>query len=265
MNRRNTIVAGNWKMNGTLAGLVGLSKGLESKLAGRSLSRARPVLFPPAPFLLAVAQRLPDCGVELGGQDCRAEMAGSFTGDISAPMLREIGCSFVIVGHSERRRFHAESNATVRAKAAAAMTHQLTPIICVGEDETGLTAGALDATLRRQVAESVPAPTGPFAIAYEPLWAIGAAASASTDHIGLAHTAIRAALVDELGAEIGDDVPILYGGSVNSANCADIFSVDNVGGVLVGRASMDADEFVALITAAENRRQRDHDGWRSSA
>ena len=257
MAMRRTIVAGNWKMNGTLAGSVTLAEELGRKLAHRLPHRTLPVLFPPAPFLLAVAPHLRQSGIAMGAQDCSAAVAGSFTGDVAASMLRDVGCSHVIVGHSERRHLHGESNEVVRSKAAAAIAHQLTPVICVGEDEAGLTQDQLEAVLREQVRESVPPDVvaGSFAVAYEPVWAIGAADSASMRHIDLAQSIIYSTLTALLGSFNADATPILYGGSVNSVNCTDIFSVDTVGGVLVGRSSMNADEFVALIAAAEDRRQ----------
>lgn len=259
---RKTIVAGNWKMNGTLAGSIELAKELGRVLSRQKLNRVRPVVFPPALYLIAVGQQIRDTGIELGGQDCSTAAAGSFTGDVSAPMLRESGCRFVIVGHSERRRFHGETSDTVRAKAAAAMAHQLTPIICVGEDASGLAQADLRSTLGAQVIGSVPADAhlNLPVIAYEPLWAIGAAASATPRHIEVAHAAIRSTLVDLLGPAVGEQVAILYGGSVNPGNCADLFSVDNIDGVLVGRSSMNADQFVALVAAAEDRRRREEGG-----
>ena len=253
-----TIVAANWKMNGSLASATGLSKEIARVLANQSLANCQPVLFPPAPFLLAVDQQIRGTDIALGGQDCSADGAGSFTGDLSAAMLRDVGCQFVIVGHSERRRFHGETNDTVRAKSAAAIGSQLTPVICVGESEHGLSSQELKKTLGEQVAGSLPDCAYPHSIviAYEPVWAIGAAASAAIEHIDAAHLAIRSTLVHLLGSDLGGEAPILYGGSVNPGNCADIFSVDTVGGVLVGRSGLDAGEFVALVAAAEGRRAR---------
>ena len=194
---------------------------------------------------------LADSAVAVGGQDCHTAGAGAFTGEISAAMLADAGARFVIVGHSERRAAHGESDADVAAKALAAARGGLEPIICVGETAAQREAGQALAVVTAQVAGSVPTGLGEaaFAVAYEPIWAIGAGRTPTLDEIAAVHAAIRRTLVAGHG-EAGRRAPILYGGSVKPDNAAEILRVAEVGGALVGGASLKAADFLAIIRAA---------------
>ena len=235
------LVAGNWKMNGLRDDGVALARGLAERARETKLD-CDIALCPPATLLFAVARVLGGkrSRIALGGQDCAARPAGAHTGDVGAPMLADAGCRYVIVGHSERRGDHGESSATVRAKAEAAVAAGLTPIVCVGETERQHDAGRTWAVVRRQLSQSLPA-VGDFVIAYEPVWAIGTGRTPTTDQVAEVHARIRhdlGGLVDDAGA-----ARILYGGSVNPNNAADLLAVDNVNGALVGGASLDAESF----------------------
>ncbi|MDB5740070.1 MAG: Triosephosphate isomerase [Alphaproteobacteria bacterium] len=241
-----SLVAGNWKMNG-LAAALGELGALKDGLAASS--PACDVLVCPPATLIAQANGLVQGAFALGGQDCRAEASGAFTGDLSAEMLKDAGASYVIVGHSERRQYHGESDADVAAKARGAWRAGLKAIICLGETEAQRGAGAHHQVCAVQLEGSVPqdATAANTAIAYEPVWAIGTGKTPSSADILAMHAHIRACLVRRLG-EAGQDVLILYGGSVNPNNCGDILNLPEVGGALVGGASLKAADFLAIIT-----------------
>ena len=184
----------------------------------------------------------------VGGQDCHANASGAHTGDISAPMLADAGASHVIVGHSERRSDHAETSAQVQAKATAALAAGLTPIICCGEPLDIRTAGNALPTVERELSASLP-DNADIVVAYEPIWAIGTGVVATTDQISEMHDVIRALLVGRYGSGAGGNISILYGGSVNAGNAADIFALSNVNGGLVGGASLSAEKFVPVMRA----------------
>jgi len=254
------LIAGNWKMNGTLAGATALARAV-AEGAG-ALARAvaegasaRPgvdlLVCPPFPHLAAVAAALSGSGVGLGAQDCHAAAKGAHTGDVAAPMLREIGASFVILGHSERRADHAETDAHVRAKAEAALAAGLTPIICVGEGEAERLAGHAEAVVTAQLDGSLPegfAPAGGV-VAYEPVWAIGTGRTPTEAEIAAMHATIRARLVARCGAA-GGGLRILYGGSMKPGNAAPILALAHVDGGLIGGASLVAADFLAIAAAA---------------
>jgi triosephosphate isomerase len=189
-------------------------------------------------------------GVEIGGQDCHVAASGAHTGDISAEMIADAGGTLVIVGHSERRTDHGESDEEVRAKAEAAWRAGLTAIVCIGETESQRRGGETDAVLSRQVAGSVPdgATAANMVVAYEPVWAIGTGLTPSTDDIRAAHAHIRAELAGRLGSE-ADAIRILYGGSVKPGNAAEIMGLPGVDGALVGGASLKAADFLAIVAA----------------
>ena len=212
---------------------------------------ARVAICPPATLIHRLAEALAGSGVAVGGQDCRPEREGAFTGCISAEMLVDAGASLVILGHSERRGYYAETSAEVAAKVGAALRAGLEPIVCVGEtaDERG--SGRCLEVVLGQVDESLPdAIEGhAFAIAYEPIWAIGSGRTPSIAEIEEVHGAIRAALAERLG-EGGALAPILYGGSVNGGNAAAILAAHEVGGALVGGASLTATQFLPIVRAA---------------
>ena len=240
-------IVGNWKMNGLRAMLS------EARAIDRGAARHPGVdvgIAPPFTLINVLADAAE--AIAVGGQDCHAQPAGAFTGDVAAPMLADAGAGFVIVGHSERRALHGEADAAVKAKAEAALAAGLGAIVCVGETEAERDAGKAETVVTRQLSGSLPQGEGAAAqltVAYEPVWAIGTGRTASTDDVAAMHGAIRAKLVALFGAD-GAAVRILYGGSVNAGNAAELLSAAEVGGALVGGASLAADSFLAIVLAA---------------
>ena len=236
------LIAGNWKMNGLAASLG------EIEALGRAL-RARPpscdVLICPPATLIARAAAL-GSGIAIGGQDCHAQASGAFTGDISTEMLKDAGATAVIVGHSERRQYHGETDATVAVKAKAAWRAGLLAVICIGETEGERDAGRAYDICKTQLAGSVPggATTENTAIAYEPVWAIGTGKTPTTPDIAQMHAHIRSSL--------GHDLRILYGGSVKPSNAREILALSDVGGALVGGASLKAADFLTIVEASRD-------------
>jgi triosephosphate isomerase len=237
------LIAGNWKMNATTAEAAALVAGLRAAQAPCDL-----LVCPPATQLVAVAAALAGSAVAVGGQDCHAEGCGAHTGDISASMLRDAGASWVILGHSERRAEHAEGDELVREKVLAAIAAGLTPIVCVGETDEQRSAGRQTEVVGWQLAGSLP---DGFAgvVAYEPIWAIGTGKSATAADVEAMHAFIRAELVRQFPAG-GAAVRILYGGSVKPGNAAELLALPDVGGALVGGASLVAADFLAIAAAA---------------
>ena len=252
MNRtRRPLIAGNRKMNGLSAASTSLAAELAARAtdAARSGSlRADVLLCPPATLLAEVGRLVAGSPIATGGQDCHAEASGAFTGDVSAEMLADIGCRYVIVGHSERRSLHKESDAIVLAKASAALRAGLAAIVCVGETAAERDAGQALAVVERQLRGSAPSTSAAVVVAYEPVWAIGTGRTASPADIGEVHAHLRQVLKDHLGPK-GNDVRILYGGSVKAANAGAILSTADVDGALVGGASLKADDFWGIVTA----------------
>lgn len=247
------LIAGNWKMNGALAGLDAYAAVLRAGVEGVEL-----LVCPPAPLIAPLRAALGDAPVALGGQDCAAQRSGAHTGDISADLLAEIGATHVILGHSERRAEHHEASSLVREKARTAIAAGLIPIICVGETEAERDAGEAETVVRAQLAGSlpdelagmtVPGLTAHGLIAYEPVWAIGTGRTPTAADVIAMHASIRAGLRRQLGAA-GETMRILYGGSVKPANAATLLALPEVGGALVGGASLKADEFCAIASAA---------------
>jgi triosephosphate isomerase (TIM) len=238
------LVAGNWKMNGLLEDGSALAGELVRLAADRPPPAAL-LVCPPATLLSPIGQVLCGSGIALGGQDCHAAPKGAYTGDISAEMLADLGCRYVILGHSERRGGHGESDAAVREKVAAAWRAGLAAILCVGESREERAAGRALATVKGQIAGSLPegASAERFVLAYEPVWAIGTGLVASAADIGEMHAAIRPLLPPE--------TRILYGGSVNRQNAAEILKFVEVDGALVGGASLNAADFMAIAHACE--------------
>ena len=239
------IIAANWKMNPPLAD----AGQLVSAYTQTNFDGVQRVLFPPHPYLVHMAMRLEGSGILLGGQDCHQSAAGAFTGDVAAGMLRECGASMVLLGHSERRAGHGESDELVAAKASAALEAGLSTMICIGESLDERERGRAEEVVSRQLDKSLPdgVPADRLVIAYEPVWAIGTGKVASETEIGAMHQSVRRQL-----AELGlGGVPILYGGSVKPDNAASILAIDDVGGALVGGASLKADDFAAICAAAE--------------
>ncbi len=246
MTAPTPLIAGNWKMNGLAAAL----DEAEAVAAGVAGGAVRVALCPPAVLVDRMAERLKGSKVLVGGQDAHAEDSGAFTGDVSAPMLADAGASLVILGHSERRAGYGESDGLVAAKVKAAMRAGLEPIVCVGETLDERKAGKALEIVTAQVRGSLPAELQgkDFAVAYEPVWAIGTGLTPTTPEIEEVHRAIRATLVEGFG-EAGRKVPILYGGSVKPSNAAEILQADEVGGALVGGASLKAVDFLAIVNA----------------
>ncbi len=242
------LAAGNWKMNGLRADL----SEIEAIKAGAGTSPAVDIaIFPPATLIHAAAALTQGSPIFIGGQDCHTEASGAFTGDISAPMLKDSGAKAVITGHSERRSGHGEASSVVRKKASAALATGLDVIICLGETRGERNAGLASAVCGRQLAESVPEESRPEStiIAYEPVWAIGTGLSPSTADITAMHELLRHRLSERF-PDMSQRWRILYGGSVTPANAASIFESPEVDGVLVGGASLKAASFLAIIAAA---------------
>lgn len=242
-------IVGNWKMNGTRAMLS------EARAIDRSAQRLMKVevaLAPPYTLIHAVHKEAEQIGV--GAQDCSPESDGAFTGDVSAAMVADAGAKFVILGHSERRQGHGESDALVRAKAAAAIEAGLKLIICCGETEATRDAGGAEAFVVRQLEGSLPeALDGAgerLSVAYEPIWAIGTGRTPTVADISTMHRAIRTLLVERYGEEEGSTVRILYGGSVKPENARELLGADEVGGALVGGASLTAESFLGIVMGA---------------
>ena len=246
MTARRKFAAGNWKMNGTRASLAEL----RAIAAGAGAVSCEVAVCPPATLIAAAVEAVAGTPVSIGGQDCHAAASGAHTGDISAEMIADAGGKLVIVGHSERRTNHGETDATVRAKAEAAWRAGLVAILCIGETEAERRAGATDSVLDRQIAGSVPdgATAAKLVVAYEPVWAIGTGLTPSNGDIVAAHTHIRARLAGRFGQE-ADAIRILYGGSVKPDNAATIMALDGVDGALVGGASLKAADFLAIAGA----------------
>lgn len=235
------LIAGNWKMNG-LAAAADEIEALIAHFDGAAPSDRDVLVCPPATLLAGFAAQYSDEAIQFGGQDCHAETSGAHTGDISAAMLADAGAAFVIVGHSERRADHGETDAVVQAKAAAALRAGLTPIICVGETKGQRTDGRALDVVSAQLAGSIPATAEDYVVAYEPVWAIGTGLTPTGADIAEMHALIR--------TRTRNDVRILYGGSVKPGNAAEILNIDNVDGALVGGASLKADDFYPIVDAA---------------
>ncbi|MBS0331461.1 MAG: triose-phosphate isomerase [Proteobacteria bacterium] len=240
------LIAGNWKMNGLAAALGEARK----VAAGAGSAKGRVAICPPATLLERLSRAVAGSAVLTGAQDCHPEASGAFTGDLAAEMLADAGATLVILGHSERRAGHGESDALVAKKVLAALRAGLEPIVCVGETLEQRRAGQALALVTGQVRGSLPADLGgkPFAVAYEPVWAIGTGLTPSTPEIEEMHRAIRAELRAMFGPA-GDQPPILYGGSVKPSNAAEILRAAEVGGALVGGASLKADDFLGIVGA----------------
>ncbi|HXE24012.1 MAG TPA: triose-phosphate isomerase [Roseiarcus sp.] len=243
------LVAGNWKMNGLAGSLIEIDAMRRAADAGES-GPAELLVCPPATLIAQAAWRIKGGELSLGAQDCSAEPGGAFTGDISAAMLKDAGAQYVIVGHSERRTFHNETDELVRAKAEAALKAGLIPIVCVGETRAEREAGEQAAVVIRQLRGSLPAEAASetVVVAYEPLWAIGTGLTATPKDIVVVHNGIRALLADTYGPACGK-IRLLYGGSVKPGNCGELLTLDNVDGALVGGASLKATEFLAIAAA----------------
>lgn len=244
----STLIAGNWKMNGLASSIAEL----EAVIAGRSEvpDTVGLLLCPPATLVAAFAMRANNTGVSIGGQDCHTAEKGAHTGDISAEMLADAGADHVILGHSERRADHGETDEVVNAKVKAAWRAGLVAIACVGETEAERDAGRTLDAVRTQLAGSLPDGATPasLVVAYEPVWAIGTGRTPTVDDVATVHAAIRETLEERFGAD-GKAIKILYGGSVKPDNAAALLAVDHVNGALVGGASLKASDFLGIARA----------------
>jgi triosephosphate isomerase len=249
--RRRPLIAANWKMNLLKADAVEYCRELRRGLAAPLAVDARVVIFPSFPLIPVVARELVDSAVEVGGQDLHPEDKGAHTGDVSGPQLADAGCAWVLCGHSERRQNHGESDELVGRKAAAAVRHRrLTPLICVGETRDERQAGRTFAVLERQLAAALAGRPEAFALAYEPVWAIGTGETATPETAQETHRFLRerlAGLLDERAAAV---LPILYGGSVTPDNAAGLIVHPDIDGFLVGGASLDPQKFLAIIRSS---------------
>lgn len=243
------LLAGNWKMNGTRESLTQI-KAIADAIAPPLSDKVETLLCPPATLLYVATALCEDSPLAIGAQDCHQDISGAHTGDISAEMIADCFGTYVIVGHSERRRDHDESSDLVRAKADAAHAMGLTTIICVGETGEERRAGQTLDVLKRQIDASIPheATAENTVVAYEPVWAIGTGLTPQPDDIAKAHAFMRTELVARFG-RAGQRVRILYGGSANAANAATLVAIDNVNGLLVGGASLKAADFIAIYQA----------------
>ncbi len=251
---RRPMVAGNWKMNGSRAGNSALLAELELRI--RPQWPIDVAIFPPFVYLADAVAALAGGPIAVGGQDVCAEAGGAFTGEVSAAMLRDVGTSLVLVGHSERRHWYHEDDALVARKFGAALAGGLTPVLCVGETLEEREAGKTEAVIARQldaviVLNGIEA-VGSGVVAYEPVWAIGTGRTATPDQAQAVHAFIRHR-VEEQNAKIAGRLRLLYGGSVKAGNAADLFAMPDVDGGLVGGASLSADEFYEICAAAAAR------------
>jgi triosephosphate isomerase len=249
---RQLLIAGNWKMNGLKADALALAKAVADGVRQAGWRDRQVLICPPATLVTAIAEAVKGSGVLVGGQDCHPKPSGAHTGDVAAEMLRDCGASHVIVGHSERRADHGETDAVVRSKAEAAWRAALVPVICIGETLAEREAGRTLAVLETQLKGSVP--TGATAVnavvAYEPVWAIGTGKTPTMAEVAAAHAHIRKVLGGIMSEAA--QVRLLYGGSVKDSNAVELLAAGDVDGALVGGASLKAPEFLAIAKAAQS-------------
>lgn len=249
---RRPLIAGNWKMNGLVADATALAQGIAAKAKAEPALGCELLVCPPFPLLGVVAAAIAGSPVAVGGQDCHAKTAGAHTGDTSPALLRDVGCSHVILGHSERRTDHGETDAQVKAKAEAALAAGLVAIVCIGETLAQRDAGQTIAVNTSQLRGSLPqgADAANTVIAYEPVWAIGTGRVATPEQAQEVHAAIRAELVNLIGADQAGKMRILYGGSMKPDNAAQLIALPDVDGGLIGGAALKVDDFWAIAKAA---------------
>ena len=242
------LIAGNWKMNLDKAGAIELTEALTKRQ--NACKGVDVAVFPPSLWLTSIGDLLMSGNIKLGGQDCHEELEGAHTGDISAKMLKDVGCDYVIVGHSERRANHSETNETIKKKVLMSLQCNLCPIVCVGETWDERSKGTAISAVSVQLKESIPEGLAneQFIVAYEPVWAIGSGRTPTLNDIQEMHSSIKETLLT-INFK-ADKIRILYGGSVKPENASEIFKVENVGGALVGGASLSATDFGAIISIA---------------
>lgn len=252
---RTRIVAGNWKMNKTVAEARELVSKMSAPL--REIAGVEKVFCPPFTLLSSVAAMLEGSGIGLGAQNMHWEEKGAFTGEVAPNMVKEF-CSYVIIGHSERRAYFGETDETVNRKLRAALKFDLTPIVCVGETLDQYESGRTEEVVRRQIksgfADVDSASASRIVVAYEPVWAIGTGKASSAENANMVHAKfIRPALNELFGEANAQAIRIQYGGSVTAANASELFAMSDIDGALVGGASLKVDEFVAIVKAASGR------------
>ena len=247
------LVAGNWKMNTDLVTARSLAKSVSDAIGDPG--KVNVVICPPSISLHAVSEIVRSTPVGLGAQNLHGEESGAFTGEVSAPMLRSVGCQYVIIGHSERRQFFGETDAAINRKIKQAHAHDLVPIVCVGETLDERNRGEAENVVRTQLVGALGGVTleNPdwLVVAYEPVWAIGTGETATPRQAQEMHALIRQLLKEKYGENKGRKIEILYGGSVKPGNAAELFSEQDVTGGLIGGASLNADDFVAIVRAAQ--------------
>jgi len=249
---RRPVIAGNWKLNKTLSEATQTARDLKARLAGASTAEV--IISPVFTALGSVRSALEGSAIGLAAQNVYPEDQGAFTGEVSAPLLRDVGCRYCIVGHSERRHLMGETDAAVHAKTKALLAHDLQPIICVGETleerEAGATLKIVLGQLSAALADITPEQAEKGMIAYEPVWAIGTGRTASPSDAQNVHQAIRARVEETHGSALARSLRILYGGSVKPANASDLLAQPDIDGALVGGASLVAESFAAIVNAA---------------
>lgn len=247
---KKKLIAGNWKMNGSIAANDALVRAL---IAGMGEDGPLVAVCVPAPYLAQVQMLCHGCAIELGSQDVSAHDQGAYTGEMSAAMLKEFGVRFCLVGHSERRHYHGETDALVADKAKAALAHGITPIVCVGETLAEREAGKTEEVVKRQLAAVIHSNghcISEIAVAYEPVWAIGTGKTASPEEAQAVHHVLRGQL--KAATDQFARVKILYGGSMNASNAATLLAQPDIDGGLIGGASLKAPDFLTIIAAARN-------------
>jgi len=240
----NLYLIGNWKQHGSRTAIQSFSE----QWSFDSNPRLRIAIAPPFPYLQALGDALPAC--QLAAQDCSVHAQGAYTGEVSADMLVDLGCQFVLVGHSERRQYHDETDELIAQKLAAAQSAGMTPVLCVGEQLPAREAGEHESVVRTQLRSALATSQPNLLIAYEPVWAIGTGLTATPEQANDMHAMIKQEVESLLGATHA--TPILYGGSVNAENADALFACPHVDGALVGGASLEAASFVAIAQAASN-------------
>jgi len=253
VSNRRPFIAGNWKMNLDRAGAMALAAGIADHV-GASSDSVDVAVCPPACYLEAVVGAVKDSAVGVGGQNMHPEPKGAFTGEIAGPMLIDIGCKYVILGHSERRQYFGETDENINAKLKAALGVGLLPIVCVGETleqrEAGQTQSVIETQFRGGFAGTSAEDMAKIVIAYEPVWAIGTGKTATPEQAEEVHSDLRGMLEKQYNSEVAQAVRIQYGGSVKPDNAAQLLSQPNIDGALVGGASLKVDDFMAIIQAA---------------
>jgi triosephosphate isomerase (TIM) len=251
MAMKKTLIAGNWKMNGSLAANSALVAALDAGLHARIPAKCAVALCVPSVYLAQMQQLCIKSGIELGSQDVSAQDAGAFTGEISATMLKDFGVRYAIVGHSERRQFHGETDELVAKKAQVALAAGITPIVCIGETLAEREAGKTEEVVKRQLAAVIHTNghcISEIVLAYEPVWAIGTGKTATPEQAQAVHALLRAQL--NAASKQADRIQIVYGGSMNAANAATLLAQPDIDGGLIGGASLKAVDFLLIIAAA---------------